>query len=103
MTSGDRVRIHATAAAIAAGVAGLVGDVVGFCTPSAAGVAVIGTKTEDHAVKVSFKEKEGEFWFSKEQIEILDRTPASGNKVAGAGQETPQAAAKPKPWWRFGF
>ena len=102
MTSGDRIRVHATAEAIAAGVAGLVGDVVGFCTPSATGVAVIGTTSEDSAVKVSFKEKEGEFWFAKNQLEILGRAPGSENKNAHVDPEA-SATAKPKAWWRFGF
>jgi hypothetical protein len=113
MAVGDRVHVHETAEAIAAGVAGLVGDVVGFAGPSDTHVAVIGAAGEESAVNVSFTEKEGAFWFAREQLDVIGRALASGDKSSGADPEASKdasggsdgvdpAAAKPKPWWKFG-
>lgn len=90
----------------------MVGDVIEVSTPSDPGIAVIGTKGEDQAVKVSFKEKEGAFWFAKNQLELVAHAPgtAAGNdgvaqaqpNAAGKPEEPAPVAAKPKPWWKFG-
>jgi hypothetical protein len=103
MASGDRVRVRATPEAIAAGVAGMVGDIVGFARPSSTDAAVIGAKSEDYAVNVSLKEKEGTFLFAKDQLEILEHASSPEGKSAGKDPETPPAAARPKPWWKFGL
>ena len=113
IASGDRVRVHPTTEAITAGVAGLVGEVIEVCTPSDPGIVVIGAKGEDQVVNVSFKEKEGVFWFARNQLEFRGHAPGSDAGTAGAGQSPQQdvagkadepapVAAKPKPWWRFG-
>ena len=111
MKVGDRVRVHETAEAVAAGVAGLVGAIVGIATPPAAGAVVIGAVSGDQTVNVSFAEKAGAFWFAKEQLDILGPVPSSGTKSPGAeheaapdvaGEAGAPAASKPKPWWKFG-
>ena len=104
---GDRVRVHETAEATAAGVAGLVGEVVDFAAPPVTDVAVIGAVGEDNAVNVSFAEKEDPFWFAMGQLEILGHAAGSQIKSAGQGVSgksggTAPDAAKPKPWWKFG-
>ena len=107
IATGDRVRVHPTAEAITAGVAGMVGDVIEVSIPSDPGIAVIGAKGEDQAVQVSFQEKEGAFWFAKPQLEFLSRAPGAAQAPqqdsAGQADESAPVAAKPKPWWKFGL
>jgi hypothetical protein len=66
--------------------------------PSDSIVAVVGVKGTDELVNVSFKEKEGLFWFAKNQLELVEPAP----KVEAAPEPAP-VEAKPKPWWRFGL
>ena len=110
---GDRVRVQETAEAIAAGVGGLVGDVVGFATPPGADTSVIEAAGERHGVNVSFAEKDGIFWFAREHLEIIDDAASGGENAAGPDQgpfqdapskvaEPEAPAAKPRPWWKFG-
>jgi hypothetical protein len=82
---GDRVHVLATADAIAAGVAGLVGNVVGFAMPPVADASVIGTAGENRVANVSFKEREGTFWFAKGTLEFLEH--AAGTEIASAGPD----------------
>lgn len=69
---GDRVRIKKSPETIAAGVAGLEGDVCGFTTPSSTGVDVIGGAPDDHALKVSIDAHDAELWFGPDLVEFLD-------------------------------
>jgi hypothetical protein len=98
IATGDRIRVHTSAEAIAAGVAGMVGEVIGLSAPSDSIVAVVGVKGTDELVNVSLKEKEGTFWFAKNQLEIVEHAPK-----AGAAPEPAAAEPKPKQWWRFGL
>ncbi len=113
MAAGDQVRVHETAEAIAAGVAGLVGKVVAVAVPPVAEVAVIGATAGDSAVNVTFEGREGTFWFSKEQLDLVARASGSGGKQPGSNPQvlTPASgeaaepappSAKSKPWWKFG-
>jgi hypothetical protein len=103
IATGDRVRVHASAEAITAGVAGLAGDVIEVSNPSDPGVVVIGTKGEDQAVKVSFKEKEGVFWFAKNQLERINKPSSPSRAPQEVAAEPAPVEAKPKPWWKFGL
>lgn len=98
IATGDRVRVHTSAEAIAAGVAGMVGEVIGLSAPADCVDAVIGVKGEDLVVNVSFKEKEGTFWFAKNQLEPVGHSP----KFEAVPEPT-EPSSKPKAWWRFGL
>jgi hypothetical protein len=102
LASGDEVRVHATAEAIEAGLAGLVGEVIGMSAEPEAGIPVIGANVEGGAVNVSFKDREGTFWFAKNQLEAMNQPPAAPVESEAAAEEA-AVAAKPKPWWRFGL
>lgn len=105
--TGDDVRVHPTAEAITAGVAGMVGVVVEMATPSDPEVAVIGTKGDGPAVNVSFKDREGTFWFAKNQLELVSHAaapePAPQVEAVAQTEEPAAVEAKTKPWWRFGL
>ncbi|MEO8752620.1 MAG: hypothetical protein ABI624_08075 [Casimicrobiaceae bacterium] len=49
---GDRVRVKESPETIAAGIAGMEGDVRGFTTPSITGITVIGGAPDDQAINV---------------------------------------------------
>jgi hypothetical protein len=113
MVVGDRVHVHETAEAIAAGVAGLVGDVVEIAPPPGAEVAVIGATGADAAVNVTFAGKDGPYWFAKDQLDIVEHAPVPENRipgvepkalkdVSGDSGEDSAAAPKTRPWWKFG-
>lgn len=70
---GDTVRIVSSATTIAAGVAGVEGEVHGFTTPSVTGVTVIGATGLDYALGV-FVEKIGDtIWLEPSSIEFVSR------------------------------
>jgi hypothetical protein len=80
---GDNVRIRATDETVARGLAGRCGPVWGETTPSATGVAVIGTLRGDYAVNVHFDDLDAEFWFAPELLEFLDH--GAGTEVTVEG------------------
>ena len=65
---GDQVGIRETEETEAAGVAGLHGMVYGETAPSATGVEVIGSTTEDYALNVHFEERGEALWFAPELV-----------------------------------
>jgi hypothetical protein len=80
---GDRVRVRETPATQAAGLAGLVGDVYGETTPSVTGIKVIGELQEDYAMNVHFEERQGEFWFNPDDLELVDHAPGTAFALKG--------------------
>jgi hypothetical protein len=107
---GDRVRVRNTPEAVAAGVAMLEGDVFGFTTPSVTSVTVIGSKSADYALNVSFEEKKGEFWFAEDQLEFVSYS--AGTKISigkkkfirsksGGWIGDPATPVIARPWWKF--
>src|SRR5712691_11463402 len=68
---GDRVRIKESPETIAAGVAGMEGDVYGFTTPSTTGVDVIGGAPDDHALNVFVQGYKAELWLRADLVEFL--------------------------------
>ena len=71
----DNVRIRVTPATEAAGVAGRIGNVAGFTTPSMTGVEVIGEVKEDLAFSVMFENPQIQLWFAPELLEFVDHAP----------------------------
>lgn len=71
---GDKVRVHTTAA----GVAGRIGYVARFTTPSLKGIQVIGEVRNDLAFGVTFENPHAQLWFAPELLEFVDY---------GAGQD----------------
>jgi len=107
---GDRIRVRRTPEATAAGLANLEGDVYGFTTPSVTSVAVIGSKSDDYALNVSFEEKKETFWFSEDQLEFVSHSAGAeitvGKKkfVRGTSGEwigDSQTQMNAPPWWKF--
>jgi hypothetical protein len=78
---GDKVRITATPATQAAGVAGRIGNVTGFTTPSLLGVKVIGEVKEDFAFSVTFENPDTQVWFAPELLELVDRAPGQDIQI----------------------
>ncbi len=70
---GDVVRIRSVPETDAAGLAGCEGEVLGLTTPSVTGIEVIGETDDDIAFSVSLEGKEGEFWFTPDLIELIER------------------------------
>ena len=68
---GDRVRIRESPETLAAGVAGLEGEIYGFTTPSTTGVQVIGGAPDDYALNVSFEPTDATFWLRPDLVEFL--------------------------------
>src|ERR1041385_2509573 len=60
---GDNVRVRATPATEAAGVAGRVGYVAGFTRPSHTGIEVIGEVRNDLAFAVTLENPQTQLWF----------------------------------------
>jgi len=68
---GDRVRIKESSETLAAGIAGLDGDIYGVTTPSVTGVQVVGGSPDDCAVNVSIAGHGDTFWISPDLVEVL--------------------------------
>ena len=71
----DNVWIRPTAATVAAGVAGLQGQVYGLTTPSVTGVTVIGESTEDCAYCIHFEALPEDLWLAPELVEFVSHAP----------------------------
>ena len=75
---GDKVRIRSTTATETKGLAGLVGQVYGWTTPSVTGPWIeemIGELSQDFAVNVHFDDLGKNFWFSEDLVEFIGRGP----------------------------
>jgi hypothetical protein len=117
---GDNVRIRSTPETELRGLAGRLGSVSGFTTPSVTSIEAIGSLHEDYALAVMFKDGPVQYaWFAEELVEFIDHAPGTvirvGNLKAvrnadgtwtetfigsAAGQTTPKATAPRKPWWK---
>lgn len=112
---GDNVRIKETPETQALGIAGRLGNIYGFTTPSVTSVDVVGSKAEDLAYSVNIEELNKQFWLASDLIEFvdhgagaemrLDGVPMTWRREAdGSWTEIPdQPSAMPakKPWWQF--
>jgi hypothetical protein len=99
--------VRQTPEASALGLSGLEGEIYGHTTPSATGIAVIGSKVDDYALNVFFTEKKGQYWFSEDQLEFLHHSPGTEITIAGIDKKWVRASSgaweeRPnKPWWKF--
>ena len=84
---GNRVRVGSTPATQQAGVAGLVGRVLGETRPSVSGVTVIGDPGDDFALNVSFEGRKEAYWFTLDLLEFVDQSPVSTSGLDGAAKE----------------
>jgi hypothetical protein len=82
-TFGDRVRIRTTSETEAAGVAGQIGMIMGFTTPSLGYVsdAILGAVIDDTAVAVTLEGEATSRWFSTDLIEFVDHAPDTTIRV----------------------
>jgi hypothetical protein len=90
---GDQVRVRSTAETLAAGVAGLEGEVHGFTTPSVTGVEVIGSPADDHALHVWFGDDREGRWFHPDLLELLHHNVGMEIKVKGSSVKSVRNAA----------
>jgi hypothetical protein len=101
LTSGDKVRVQTSAEAIDAGLAGMVGEVISTSTSIDADFAVIGKIGTGGVVNVSFQEREGTFWFARNQLGKVGSSETA--VIKNTEGEMQPIEAKSKPWWRLGF
>ena len=78
-TFGDKVRVCATPATEALGVAGRTGVVYGATTPSVTGVSVVGESCDDYAVLVGIEGQDEQVWFGVALLEFVNH--AAGTTV----------------------
>jgi hypothetical protein len=74
---GDTIRIRATAETETLGVAGRLGLVYGWTTPSVTGVQVIGDAQKDHAVSVQVDDQPDPLWLDPDLVEFVDHNPGT--------------------------
>ena len=80
---GDTVRIRSTPETIESGHAGQIGTCLGFTTPSATHVEVIGPATDDYALAVEFGSSPI-VWFDPPFVEFVD---VGAGQVATIGEK----------------
>ena len=78
---GDKVRVLAAASTESKGVAGQIGFVYGFTTPSQTGVEVVGDSTDDYAIAVMIESKDNALWFAPNLLEFLDHQPGTTMEI----------------------
>ena len=81
LTFGDTVRVRSTEEAQAAGLAGLVGKVVGETIPSMSGEQVVLPPQIDYAIGVSFDEFERTLFLPHDVLEFIDHQRAGDNSL----------------------
>ena len=54
------------------GLAGKIGEVYGFTTPSMMDLEIIGTPTDDFALNVYFDDLQTSYWFDADLLETID-------------------------------
>lgn len=97
---GDSVRILSTPETERAGVAGLVGRVLGETKPSASGVTVIGgDAADDFALEVRFDERKESCWLPLELVRFEGRE-TGGEEGARKGTGKWEEKDLPRSLWR---
>lgn len=84
---GDNVRVREAPATVAAGVAGLAGQVYGETTPSVMDVEVIGETANDYAINVYFEERDESLWFAPDLLELVDRGAGTEIRLDGVDKK----------------
>ena len=110
---GDTVRICRNDVTEEAGVAGFVGAVYGFTTPSKTDVDVVGELIEDYAINVYFEVQGHDVWIEPSLVEQVDHAASTVVKINGENKSMSrddkgewvevktEAPKKKKPWWKF--
>ena len=83
----DRVKIRASEATTARGVAGRIGEIHGFTMPSASGVEVIGGTAQDVALGVYFDDLKEALWFAPNLLDFVDHGEGTTIRVQGSEVE----------------
>lgn len=73
---GHRVRVIKVPQTESSGIAGRIGSLAGFTTPSQTGVEIIGEADHDTAFNVRFQNPDGNAWLPPEYLEFINRTSA---------------------------
>ncbi|MGQ0456530.1 MAG: hypothetical protein ACT4OU_05655 [Hyphomicrobium sp.] len=110
----DTVRVRETTETQGLGLAGLTGSVRGFTTPSVTGIAMIGDPADDYAIAVHIDDRDEDYWFHRDLLELVDHGPGSVITVDGVNKRFIRNAdgswseeyfdnprKGPKQWWRF--
>jgi hypothetical protein len=74
---GDKVRVRASHRTEKDGIAGRIGIVHGFTTPSQTGVEVVGECTDDYAIAVMIEGKSSAIWVDESLLELIDHQPGT--------------------------
>ena len=105
---GDIVRVRQNRETTEAGIAGLYGTVYGFTTPSASGVAIVGSLADDFAMNVHIDSLNQAFWLDPSAIELLERPETMefsvGEKTIRVTQQDgvyKEEIVTQRPWWKF--
>jgi hypothetical protein len=114
---GNRVKIISTPETIEKGVAGKIGVIYGYTTPSITGVQVIGNPKEDFALNVLFEELNITHWFNEDLLQHIDdgqgvvmtldgidKKWTKGKKGEWFEEDTKLNSTKNKglkKWWQF--
>jgi len=80
---GHQVRIRSTQTTLDAGLAGALGTLSGFTTPSQTGVAVIGESKDDVAFAVQLTSTGAQSWFAPAVLEFVGRTSSLEIEIYG--------------------
>lgn len=81
ITFGDKIRVRAATSTESLGIAGQIGIVYGFTTPSQTGVEVVGDLGDDYAIGVMIEGRSNALWFAAELLEFLDHQPGTTVEV----------------------
>jgi len=65
------------------GLAGKIGEVWGFTTPSSSAESVVGVPFTDYAENIFFPDTKQELWFAEHLIEHVDHDPALEITIGG--------------------
>jgi hypothetical protein len=73
----DHIRVLAAPETERAGLAGSVGQIYGFTTPSITGISVVGDLREDFAIAVQFEGRPEAVWLAAQVVELVDHAPGT--------------------------
>jgi hypothetical protein len=89
----DNIRIRVTPVTKAAGIAGALGQVMGFTTPSVTGVQVIGDVAQDYALAIMLEGRDEALWLTPELVELVDHAPGTEIRLDGVSKRSVRLAS----------
>jgi hypothetical protein len=93
----DNVVVRSTPETVAAGIAGLKGQVHGVTTPSSTEIEYLGDHSTDCALNVHFATLDKDFWLAPDLIEFLDHAEGTAIRVGEGPEMVRQADGTWKP------